>query len=292
MANSLQTSDARLIFELLRNADENSFTRAQARNEAPFVTFKIAPSYIILESNEDGFNTENITAISAIEKTSKLGSRGYIGEKGIGFKSVFIAAYKVHIQSGLCSFSFNHRPGQSGMGMISPTWEDASDAPADGITRIKLFLHNPIISATNYPVMQQIEDIRETCLLFLRNIRHINIIRIDDRDEATSTTKLSISHVTANRVRLIKERYGSTEESNYHVTKHIASNLPRGENHTYSTAAEAVESWSTSEIVLTFPLDKDSSNPIINNQQVFALLPIQNAGFKVSRVRHIITMST
>jgi HSP90 family molecular chaperone len=50
-----------------------------------------------MECNEDGFTAKNLTVICDVGKSSKLGAQGYIGEKGIGFKSVFMAAYKVHI---------------------------------------------------------------------------------------------------------------------------------------------------------------------------------------------------
>ncbi|KAI3323331.1 hypothetical protein HD806DRAFT_544090 [Xylariaceae sp. AK1471] len=276
LAKSLSTSDAQLVFEVLRNADENHFTRAKARNQAPFVTFKVASSYIIVECNEDGFTSENITAICAVSKSSKPGAHGYIGEKGIGFKSVFMAAYKVHIQSENFSFSFNHRSGQSGIGMISPTWEDAQDGPPRGITRIKLFLHHPRSHPTNKSVIQQFEEIQATHLLFLKNIRCINILYITDEGVVTSSTKYSTWKVTANRITVIKERDGGTEGINYHITKHPA----RNENRANSKTEQAVQSWPSSEVVLAFPLDKSSSNPVVMSQQIFALLPIRNVGFK------------
>ncbi len=99
LSKNLYTSPARFVFEMLQNSDDNSFSRARDRNEEPYVTFNVAPQYITVECNEDGFTRKNLSAICSIGKSSKMGAQGYIGEKGIGFKSVFMAAYKVHIQS-------------------------------------------------------------------------------------------------------------------------------------------------------------------------------------------------
>jgi hypothetical protein len=274
-----------LVFELLRNVDENHFTRAKARNQAPFVTFKVAPSYIIVECNEDGFTAEDVTAVCAVGKSSKPGVKRYLGEKGIGFKSVFMAAYKVHIQSESFSFSFSHQPGQSGIGMISPRWEEGAqeNAPRRGITRVKLFLHqSEAHEATIKSVMQQFEEIQATYLLFLRNLGSINIIYTTDEGVCYSYTKFCSWQGTANRITVLRERDGVTEGSSYHITKYVARGLPRDINRTYSQAEEVSQSWSVSEVVLAFPLDKTSSNPVVSSQHVFAFLPIRNVGFKVS----------
>ena len=128
LAKNLYNSNARFVFELLQNADDNHYTKARANADVPFVSFQVYPRRIVLECNEDGFIKENLEAICNIGKSSKTGAQGYIGEKGIGFKSVFMVAWKAHIQSGDFSFSFQHKKGGSGMGMISPIWEDTGEA--------------------------------------------------------------------------------------------------------------------------------------------------------------------
>lgn len=80
-----------------------------------------------IESNEDGFNEEDIWAICVIHHSSKRQKGGYVGHKGIGFKSVFKIAYKVHIQPGPFSFSLERREGGSGMGMVTPTIQPYDD---------------------------------------------------------------------------------------------------------------------------------------------------------------------
>ncbi|KAI1499875.1 hypothetical protein F5X99DRAFT_388501 [Biscogniauxia marginata] len=288
LAQNLYTSNARFVFELLHNADDNHFSRARARNEVPYITFRVAPQHIVVECNEDGFSPENLKAICDIGKSSKTGAQGYIGEKGIGFKSVFMVAYKAHIQSGDFSFSFNHRPGQTGVGMITPVWEDTHDRPPDDITRIKLFLHDDgdaaSLDARRRLIIEQFEDIQGNCLLFLKNIGCINVIFLDADNQETSSVRYSTrsSSSTPHRISLIKSRDGgvSEEVSSYHVTKYLAHNLSRSENRTYTEAEEAAKVWGTSQVILAFQLDVAGLEPVIQSQQVFAFLPIRTMGFK------------
>jgi hypothetical protein len=58
--------------------------------------------YLWVACNEDGFTESNVQAICEISDSTKRisGSRkGFIGEKGIGFRSVFSVADKVGVSS-------------------------------------------------------------------------------------------------------------------------------------------------------------------------------------------------
>ncbi|ROV88550.1 hypothetical protein VMCG_10385 [Cytospora schulzeri] len=135
LAKNLYTSKARFIFELLQNADDNNYKIAAKSGSLPSVSFHVHPRRIVIDCNEDGFTGDNLKAICSVGKSSKTGAQGYIGEKGIGFKSVFMVAWKVHIQSGPFSFSFTHRPGDSGIGMITPIWEGNQEELVQPLTR-------------------------------------------------------------------------------------------------------------------------------------------------------------
>jgi hypothetical protein len=56
------------------------------------------------------------------------------------------------------------------------------------------------------------------------------------------------------------------------------------ENRDLSEAEETSRSYSTSEIVLAFPVE--DSAPIIEPQDVFAFLPVRRMGFNVSGSIH------
>lgn len=82
LAKNLYSSDARFIFELLQNAEDNKYEEAKELGVESFVSFTIRPGKIIVECNEDGFTKENLQAICDVGSSSKSTSHGYIGEKG------------------------------------------------------------------------------------------------------------------------------------------------------------------------------------------------------------------
>ncbi|KAF5718969.1 hypothetical protein FGLOB1_1383 [Fusarium globosum] len=279
LARNLYTSNARFVFELLQNADDNNYSTALSSGQDPFVSFEVRPDKVSIECNENGFTHENLKAICAIGKSSKVGAAGYIGEKGIGFKSVFMAAWKVHIQSNDFSFSFTHRKGDSGLGMVTPVWEDADESLGGSSTRITLFLHTSDDAEEDArqreTIRLQFQDLQHTILLFLRKLRKVQVSFFDEDDTRTSSTTYSLHG--SNPVTIKKETSEGVEGRQYHVTKHVAENIPKSENRTYTDEQDRADS--STEVVLAFPL-AESGAPIIENQDVFAFLPMRPMGFK------------
>jgi hypothetical protein len=299
LAKNLYTSQARFVFELLQNADDNQYTRGQN----PYVVFRVYPDRIVIDCNEDGFKRENLTAICDIGKSSKTGSQSYIGEKGIGFKSVFMAAWRAHIQSGDFSFDFVHRKGDSGMGMITPIWQEMRDpALPFEVTRITLYLHDQSDPAERdrdrQIINQQFHELQDTLLLFLRKLRKIEVSFYDEEGHQTKSTQYTLSRIENSDTAVIERTCTNTAQNRkriYHIVKHPARGLARSENRDLSEAEEASRSFTTSEIILAFPVTENSV-PIIEPQEVFAFLPIRRMGFNVSgsffhfsRVTHINT---
>jgi len=261
--------------------------------KAPFIAFKVYHDRIVVDCNEDGFNERNLKAICSIGKSTKTGSQAYIGEKGIGFKSVFMAAWKVHVQSGSFSFSFIHRMNDSGMGMVNPLWEEPVATLPRPLTRITLFLHeyqDPTeLTRHRELIRRQFRELDAPLLLFLRNIRNISIFFYDENeveewavkfvqktDSIANREILETSDPLASLGALPKKRV-------YHVTRYKATNLAKSENRALTAAEEARKSYATSEIVLAFPLTADSK-PIIEPQKVFAFLPMRYVGFNVCAI--------
>ncbi|KAK4199203.1 hypothetical protein QBC40DRAFT_266127 [Triangularia verruculosa] len=303
LARELYSKDVRFIFELLQNADDNHFTHAKSRSQDPYICFRVHSDRIIVECNEDGFTEANLRAICSIGQSSKHGAQGYIGEKGIGFKSVFKVAWKVHIQSGNFSFCFTHRPGDSGMGMISPEWyspENMTSPPA-GITRMTFTLHNgddhQLQAAQRQNIVDEFESFRPAMLLFLKRLRRIEIYFFDDNGNKRHDTVMSLSWPSnvAHRATITttKTYPGGRPETSidfYHVTKLGASGLKKNENRTYSAQELASEAYSKADVVLAFPLTGQSS-PILEPQDVFAFLPIRKIGFNFLIHTDFVTMA-
>ncbi|EFW99767.1 hypothetical protein CMQ_85 [Grosmannia clavigera kw1407] len=289
LAKNLYTSKARFIFELLQNADDNSYTHAAASHVDPYVSFRVHSDRVVIECNEDGFNSANLKAICSIGQSSKMGAQGYIGEKGIGFKSVFMAASKVHIQSGAFSFSFTHRPGDSGMGMISPVWEEPGEELQPHLTRITLFLHGGGDGEKHAQIQDaiatQFQELQETFLLFMRNLRSIRVAFFDDGGAKTESCTYLIKRPQTDMAILKRTwaTHGSKETSeeiskHFYVVTHQATDLTMNENRTYSEAEKASGAYTTSQVVLAFPLSAEST-PILEEQDLFVFLPVRKYGF-------------
>ncbi|OQE11913.1 hypothetical protein PENFLA_c069G02111 [Penicillium flavigenum] len=262
LAKNIYSSNARFVFELLQNADDNRFTRATARNDLPFISFKVYPDRIVLECNEDGFTKENLSAICSVGESTKAASHGYIGAKGIGFKSVFIAAWKVDIQSGNYSFYFKHEKGDPGLGMVLPVWQDSDEVLPDPLTRITLHLHQngetEDIEHLHRTIFKQLDDLEQTCLLFLRNLKEIQVSFYDGDDNLQSSKKFYLENNFQSDVFLKTESID--EDGNREIV------LSR------EKAIMSLVTWQLAFLKATIPL--------LEQQSVFAFLPVRETNLK------------
>jgi hypothetical protein len=97
LSEDLYSSDVHFVSELVQNADDNKY---EADAEAtPTLNMVLYPKALEIYNNEDGFTPENIDAIANISASTKVNKTGYIGQKGIGFKSVFTVSDSPEIHS-------------------------------------------------------------------------------------------------------------------------------------------------------------------------------------------------
>ncbi|WP_022759094.1 sacsin N-terminal ATP-binding-like domain-containing protein [Butyrivibrio fibrisolvens] len=104
--DGMYSNSMRFIFELIQNVDDCDYDDIEnCKLDIQFL-YDPAPGKIILTYNEKGFTPFNVFSITGIAEESKniSADRVEIGEKGIGFKSVFGVAESVHIESGMFSF--------------------------------------------------------------------------------------------------------------------------------------------------------------------------------------------
>ena len=243
-----------------------------AANEAVYIKFSVYPEKVVVDSNEDGFTEANVRAICSVGESTKTFTQGYIGEKGIGFKSVFKIASWVHIQSGPFSFSFEHQHGQNGLGIVTPENQEHEELPEDVYTRMTLRLADP----TKFE--QRVADLLElpdTLLLFLKRLVRITIC-IHRPNQPSSEIAYSYHEDKGNPiVKLIKvsgpagDRLETT--TLYHIARRQLSNLPTDGTQKRTDKAE---------VVLAFPVNSNSV-PVIQPQHVFAYLPLRKVGFSV-----------
>ncbi|KAL4272173.1 hypothetical protein GQ457_13G017120 [Hibiscus cannabinus] len=115
LSQELYSQDSHFLLELVQNADDNVYSE----NEEPTLTFVLQESGIVVLNNELGFSAENIRALCDVGSSTKKGRSGYIGKKGIGFKSVFRVTDAPEIHSNGFHVKFDISNGQ--IGFVLPT---------------------------------------------------------------------------------------------------------------------------------------------------------------------------
>ena len=131
----LYSKDTHFVLELIQNADDNDYhpylLRARDPNgEVPSLKFIISSSTIVVLNNEVGFSEKNIRAICDVGKSTKGAHRsGYIGQKGIGFKSVFRVTDKPEIHSN--GFHIGFDASSDPIGFILPHWIEKYQSDMD-----------------------------------------------------------------------------------------------------------------------------------------------------------------
>ena len=169
------TDKGRFIQEILQNADDCEYVQ----DTLPTFNLTQNENVVITEYNEVGFNRANIRSITAIGESTKnnlfKGDLAAIGEKGVGFKTIFAVASEVRIQSGEYAFALTDREPT-----IPRTIKGIKEEYVSG-TRMEVELKD--IRA--FPVFND-KTILELCLC-LRKLKSINIgahsVLIEDTDE-------------------------------------------------------------------------------------------------------------
>ncbi|KAF8849225.1 hypothetical protein BDZ45DRAFT_240473 [Acephala macrosclerotiorum] len=264
LSEQLYQSSTHFLLELIQNADDNTYDPKLQ----PSVHFTYANGNLRLDCNEVGFSPRNVEALCRVGQSTKKGFKGgdpstrYVGEKGIGFKSVFKAADVVWISSGNYSFKFDK---SKQLGMIAPIWDDFPAPVKPGFTSLYLQL------SENYNrrgLVQELKALDSRLLIFLRRLRSITV-SITERIgliHKTWNSTFSSLEMGKNLTRLIQ----NGKVCDYIITRHQVPNMPR------ESKREGVTS---SEIILGFPITEDNQ-PKRESQQAYAFLPIRDYGFE------------
>ncbi len=167
----LSSDPKRFIRELLQNADDCKY----ADDVKPSFKLYVEGDLLKTECNEKGFTKENARAITAIGESTKkqIYSGSFsIGEKGIGFKTVFAVADEVEIHSGEFNFSLSYSTP------TIPKMISSSNPYEEGTKMIFKVRNSGLITFSK-------EEILSLCLC-LRNLKDIDIngihIHIEDAD--------------------------------------------------------------------------------------------------------------
>jgi hypothetical protein len=126
LANDLYSKETHFLLELVQNAEDNEYRKDACLS---FCLLKTDPTNtegsvgaLLIQNNEIGFGINNIEAICAVGESTKTKASGYIGEKGIGFKSVFRITSTPHIFSGGYCIRLPEKLEGIDLGYIVPEW--------------------------------------------------------------------------------------------------------------------------------------------------------------------------
>jgi hypothetical protein len=200
---------------------------------------------------------------------------GYVGDKGIGFKSVFGVASRVDIQSNAFSFFFEYNGGNTAddkLGIITPIVGHDPIAPSQRpLTRMKLTLDG----RTPYSsLVSDFETIPKTLLIFLSKLKKISI-KVENPGLATiKTTTFSISDEEG-RLKCITMQDGESvrpQRWRYIVLRAPLTGLPN------DPARPGIHQC---EGVLAFPVDTSGLPSSHLEHDIYAFLPVRTVGFKV-----------
>ncbi|XP_073128056.1 protein NO VEIN [Henckelia pumila] len=274
LSQELYSQDSHFLLELVQNADDNIYLK----NVEPTLTFILQEKGITVLNNEQGFSAKNIRALCDVGNSTKKGNNaGYIGKKGIGFKSVFRVTDAPEIHSNGFHIKFDITEGQ--IGFVLPTVippcdidlftrlasANASCLDQDSWTTCIVLPFKSTLSesfAMNN-IISMFSDLHPSLLLFLHRLRCIKFRNMLD-DSLVVMRKEVIGDG------IIEVSLGSEKMTWFVVSQKLHADVIHSD-------------VQTTEISMAFTLEETSDkvySPILNQQPVFAFLPLRTYGLK------------
>ena len=225
-----------------------------------------------IDCNELGFTEANVKAICSVGQSTKP-TEGYIGEKGIGFKSCWKLANVIRVSSGPYTFMFDRN---AELGMIAPVLADFP--PQEYLRGHTQFLLELQSSSKQQQLLKELKELPATLIMFLRRLRNLRI----DLGKGASREIICEPGQQDDILRLttkICNEAGRQQTTNvpYLMTKYemlALANEPK--------RAGVINT----EIVLAFPMMATGA-PLQSTQNVHAFLPLRDYGFKVWVTAHL-----
>ncbi|RKK68400.1 hypothetical protein BFJ69_g13644 [Fusarium oxysporum] len=268
VSDQLYKASTHFILELIQNADDNQYDSEVVPSLRLALYNDGGHRYFRSDCNEVGFTFKQLDALTRVGQSTKAAtidnSKSCIGEKGIGFKSVFKVADVVHVASGFYEFKFDRN---ARIGMILPI---TSQFPtADRVVDHTQFLLE-LNSQSDYDVIkEELNNIEPDMMLFLRNLDqvHISIGGLNKRYRR-KITRLDPRY-DGETVKISAQGDGVTSKE-YIVHRYTVKKLP---------PVPQREGINSSKVVIAFAADNEAT-PVFTTQKVFAFLPVDDFGFR------------
>ncbi|KAI3980369.1 hypothetical protein MKX01_003908 [Papaver californicum] len=262
---------------LVQNADDNVYSESVE----PTLVFILQATGIVVLNNELGFSAQNIRALCDVGNSTKKGaSAGYIGQKGIGFKSVFRVTDAPEIHSNGFHVKFDISEGQIGLvlpAVVSPCDIDLYGrlVPSDVVdqnnvsssswkTCIVLPFKPKLKEGTSISsIVSMFSDLHPSLLLFLHRLRCIKFKNM-------LTNECVVLRRETLEDGIVKISHGKEKLSWFVASQKLHGSVLRPD-------------VQTTEISIAFTLDESADGqykPHLEQQPVFAFLPLRTYGLK------------
>ncbi|KAM0085838.1 hypothetical protein ACKRZS_001820 [Fusarium odoratissimum] len=268
VSDQLYKASTHFILELIQNADDNQYDSEIVPSLRLALYNNGGHRYFRSDCNEVGFTFKQLDALTRVGQSTKAAtidnSKSCIGEKGIGFKSVFKVADVVHVASGFYEFKLDRN---ARIGMILPI---TSQFPtADRVVDNTQFLLE-LKSQRDYDVIkEELNSIEPDMLLFLRNLDQVHISIRGLNKQYRRKINRSDPRYDGETVKISVQGDAVTSKE-YIVHRYTAKNLP---------PVPQREGIDSSEFVIAFTVDNEAT-PVFITQKVFAFLPVDDFGFR------------
>ncbi|KNA12990.1 hypothetical protein SOVF_120910 [Spinacia oleracea] len=207
LSAELYSKDVHFLMELIQNAEDNEYPTGVDPSLEFLITSRDitatgATATLLIFNNENGFSPKNMESICNVGDSTKAGNRksGYIGEKGIGFKSVFLLTSLPYIFSNGYQIRFNEAPcPECEIAYIVPEWVDypsVSDIQqVYGCNRTlpTTTLILPLKRDKVKPVKEQLSSLHPELLLFLSKIKRLSVKEHNENPALNTIRAVSIS---------------------------------------------------------------------------------------------------
>eukprot|EP00941_MAST-03F_sp_MAST-3F-sp1_P005670 g5670.t1 len=304
LTTGLYTEAAHCIFELIQNADDNKYDQTfslptlrfelisenyntQTQTESRSITndkdqVQNLKHYLLVMNNEEGFEPDNLEALCDIGQSTKLiGDNERIGQKGIGWKSVFRVsnAPEIHSNGFRVRWNNNNTDNANGIHCLLPHWIENGDSivddkqfetlqSSDWITKMVL----PLIDENSLiQLSRKLKMLPSSIMLFLRRLQKIEIFQFDSNQSRNIERR--ISSLTDNIIEIHEEESGETK-----CTKWMITNTKLKTPSIHFGKQSNGRRKPTTELSIALPLLESSENTFEKKQDVFAFLPVCTYG--------------
>jgi hypothetical protein len=263
LSEELYSKKSHFILELVQNADDNTYKRGVV----PELTFRVDPSRLTMSNNEVGFSEANITAICRVGDSTKSKSKAEnIGEKGIGFKSVFSVSNAPEIHSNGYHFRFDRTKETNLLGYVVPHWCEPHDDIRPEGTSIIL----PAAPGVEFDA-STLGDLDARVLLFLNKLRQLTI---DFGREERVYKRIDRKLVSLLRTEIKTDTGKQAQEELRYVR--VLKTITVDPQH----ADIKRPNIATTDVVLAFPVNEAAEAMPEQASHAFAFLPVAQLGFK------------